>query len=100
LLQPRVVAVTLLTLQWRVLVNDYDLVSEHFGLRVALGAGDIGVATGKSEMGFGVMVKSRRNPVLGVVTVRTMRLGILNDELAVMDILVTGFALLRGALEP
>jgi len=47
-----------------------------------------------------VVVECRRSPPLRSVAVLTARLAVLRDELPVVSVLVTGFALHRCALEP
>ena len=93
------VAVAIGTLQRGVLV-DHDLfIRDLLRLLVALIAGHIGMATGKREVGLGVVVEGGRFPLRGRVTVCAMGGVVLGEELPVVHVLVTGFALLRRALE-
>lgn len=94
-----IVAMAVLTFDGCVLVNDDDLVAQHFRLGMALGAGYFGVATREREMGLGVVVEGRGNPVLRIVAIRAMSLGIFCDELTVMRVDVTCLTLLRRALK-
>jgi len=50
-------------------------------------------------MGFCVVIKCRRNPVLHVVAIAAMGFGVLDHELAVVRVLMAGLALLRCSLE-
>ena len=67
---------------------------------MAFGAGDAGVATGEREMSFGAVVETGWRPVLRVVAVGAVGFVVFRGgELAVVDVIVAGFALLRRACE-
>ena len=82
-----------------VLVNHDLLFCNLFGLCMTFRALNACVTSGQGQMRF-VMVKGRRSPPLRRVAVLTARLAVLRDELPVVSVLVTGFALHRCALEP
>lgn len=94
-----IVSMAIGALQRRVLVDDHGAAGEFPGLHVAFCAGDVGVPSGQREMGLGVVVEAGRGPVVGVVTVGTVRFGVLGHELAVVGVVVACLALLRSAFE-
>lgn len=89
---------TLCALQRGVLVDHDVLTIDELGLFVAFVAGYVGMATGEWQTRF-VVVESRRLPARGSMAVGTMRGAVFGQELPVVNVLVTRFALLRRALE-
>ena len=82
-----------------VLVNNDGSVRNQAGFHVALGARNACMPSGQGQMGARVVIKCGGNPMLGVMTIAAMGFGVLGHELAVVGILVAGFALLRRAFE-
>jgi len=82
-----------------VLVNHDLLFCNLFGLCMTFRALNACVTSGQGQMRF-VMVKGRRSPPLRRVAVLTARLAVLGNELPVVSVLVTRFALHRRTLEP
>jgi len=66
---------------------------------MALSAGYVGVSTGQSEVGAGVVIEGGRNPALGIVAINAMGLSVFGLELRIVGVDVAGFALLGGAFE-
>jgi len=87
------------TLRRTVLVDDDLLFCNLLGLCMAFRALNARVTSGQGQMRF-VMVKCRWSPPLGLVAVLTARLAVLGNELPVVSVFVTGFALHQSALEP
>lgn len=94
-----VIAMTVDALGRGILVHDNRLLSDEPGLRMALLAQDLGVASGQGEVRAGVMIECGRNPALGRMAVDAMCLTVFGDELGIVSVPVTGFALLRCAFE-
>lgn len=89
---------TIRALHGRVFVHDDDLVYDHLGLEVALGAENFGMATGQRQAGL-VMIEDGRDPLLNVVAVGAMRSAVFSQKLFFVHIIVAGLAFLRRALE-
>lgn len=64
---------------------------------MAFGAGDVGMAAREREMSFGVVVEGGWRPVLRIVAFAAVSFVVFGGELAVVDVAVAGFALLRCA---
>ena len=84
---------------WSVFVHDDLLVADSTSLRVALHAGNIGMATGEWEMRFCVVVEDRGRPANGIVTIGAASLIVLGEKLSVVSVFMTGFALRRRICE-
>lgn len=83
----------------RVLVNDDFLVSYRAGLHMAFGAVNVGVASGQGEASFSVVIKGGGRPALRIVAISAVRLIVLGQELFVVSVGVTRFALRWRALK-
>jgi hypothetical protein len=94
-----IIRVTISAFVGHLFVNHDHLVGYQIGLRMALGAFDVGVAAGQRQMRSRVVIESGRDPSLRVVAIAAMGLPVFCDELPVMRVLVAIFALLRRAFE-
>jgi len=92
-----VVTVAIDALHEGILVDDHIAAADRPGLRMTFGAGDVGMATSKREMGFDVVVERGWGPVLRIVAVRAVGFVVPGYELVVVDVVVAGFASLRRA---
>jgi len=86
------------TLSRTILVNDNLLFRDLLGLRMALCASHVGMATGQRQVGF-VMVKRRGGPPLGRMAVLAAGRAVLGDKLPVVRVPMAGFARHGCALE-
>ena len=94
-----IISVAVHALIGRVLVNDDQFFADELGLRMTLGAGNVGVAAGESEMSARVVIEGGRHPALRVVAIAAVGLGVFGEELAVVSIVVAGLTLLWSAFE-
>lgn len=83
----------------RVPVNHDFLASDRAGLDMALGAVNVGVATGQGEVSFSVVIKGGGHPAQRIVAISAVRPIVLGQELFVVRVGVTRFALRWRALK-
>ena len=83
----------------RVPVNHDFLVCDRAGLDMALGAVNVGVATGQGEVSFSVVIKGGGHPAQRIVAISAVRPIVLGQELFVVRVGVTRFALRWRALK-
>ena len=89
---------TVSTLRGRKLVEGDGFVADQSRLSMASVAGNVGMASRQRKRSALIVVKNRRHPAHGVVTVRAARLAVL-VELPGVNIEVTILAVFRGAFE-
>ena len=82
-----------------IFVDDDRSVGNQSGLRMALGARDVGVAAGEGKVGAGVVIEAGGYPALGVVAIDAVGLAVFSDKLGVVSVPVAGFALRGGTFE-